>query len=806
MTPIEYEITPERQIAVDKAIIEDELSDLKKHATNMLLDFGRFNDFSSNRAIWELVQNACDLTKHCEITLDYRNEKFAFTHNGRPFTSNSLISLIKQVSGDKDGLSEIPPVGKYGTGFLTTHSLGRKFVLDGFLETSGQYIEIKDFLIDRSDKKWPELSRQIKLQKDKVFEIIGKGTEVFPATFSTTFTYLPETDQERNYVKESYRDLEEYLPLILTINNRLKSAKIISKDGNETLFTRLEKESIINEEEILLYKTTVLINNDEKVVYSIAENYREIEIILPINKDHQLFTFSDRVARLFLYYPLVGSEHFGMNFIINCNKFMPTEPRDAIHLFSEKDQFRDDESVNQVLIEKASDLLFKFLDSTLIPVENPLLYADINFKRGSDDLLQNKYFTSLQTKWIDEFKYLTIVKTKDGYKNALEVFFPIPELLENDKYFDSVYYLAEKFFPVMPTKETVREWSNFIANWGFEKANYITNEVIVAHIELNGLSDFEFDHLKNYYDYLLEAGLEKMFMEYELLPNLDGVFQPFNLLKIAQNIDKPLVEIGKKMIPKSIAQLIDPRFKFSFPFDNYNRRSFSNSITNKLNEEELEDLICLPKDYKIEEFDFDEEPGDELYDLETFLALLDYCKLNSSKDSNSKPMKLMSLISKYYGVDAALIEIKTINSQDEDLEQRAGQKKIVQIFLNTLYQHTSEWVEGHIDFIYEIISYNEDRFKDVFLSSEIYPNQVFGLELITSLKKDGGITDDIYKLYNTVTKKEIGEFLGHKKFNEFLIEKNEEMTNKTLSTVIEDIIFGTDITDINEHPFKSEIL
>ena len=241
MTTTEDELTPERKQAVNQAIKEDELSDLKKHATNMLVDFGRFNDFSSNRAIWELVQNACDLTRHCEITLDYRDGKF--THNGRPFTSNSLISLIKQVSGDKDGLSEIPPVGKYGTGFLTTHSLGRKFVIDGFLETSGHYVEVKNFLIDRSDKKWLELSNQIKLQKEKVFEIIGKGKEVFPSTFTTKFTYLPETEQERSYVKESYRDLEEYLPLILTINNRLKSAKIISADGNETLFSRLEKKS-----------------------------------------------------------------------------------------------------------------------------------------------------------------------------------------------------------------------------------------------------------------------------------------------------------------------------------------------------------------------------------------------------------------------------------------------------------------------------------------------------------------------------------------------------------------------------------
>ena len=91
----------DRQKAIDKANAESELSDYKQHAMKMLRDFEKFNDFSSNRAIWELVQNACDLTTQCEIVVDYTDHQFSFTHNGRPFTSNALISLIKQISGDK---------------------------------------------------------------------------------------------------------------------------------------------------------------------------------------------------------------------------------------------------------------------------------------------------------------------------------------------------------------------------------------------------------------------------------------------------------------------------------------------------------------------------------------------------------------------------------------------------------------------------------------------------------------------------------------------------------------------------------
>ena len=89
----------DREIIIEQTRKEDERSDLKQHADKMLRDFEKFNDQSSNRAIWELVQNACDLTAECEIEVDYRFSKISFTHNGKPFDTKSLISLIKQVSG-----------------------------------------------------------------------------------------------------------------------------------------------------------------------------------------------------------------------------------------------------------------------------------------------------------------------------------------------------------------------------------------------------------------------------------------------------------------------------------------------------------------------------------------------------------------------------------------------------------------------------------------------------------------------------------------------------------------------------------
>jgi hypothetical protein len=515
--------TFDRETEVLKAKHESELSDLKQHADKMLRDFEKFNDVSSNRAIWELIQNACDLTTECEVAIDYTNGKFSFTHNGRPFTTNALGSLIKQVSGDKDGICEIPPVGKYGTGFLTTHSLARKFTINSILQTSnGSYIELKDFMIDRSAKKSEELREQIRLQKERVYEIISNGTTVENPPNKTTFTYLPETDQEKTYIAESYGDLEEYMPIVLTINNRLKKVNIIAANGQITAFELYSKELLPNNHDIRLYKTSINKNGTEIAKYSIEDPENGIEIILPVDKELNLFEFPPRVARLFLYYPLIGTEKFGMNFVINCKRFMPTEERNGIHLKSKNDQITDQEESNRQLMKKASELLFNFLESNILPIKNPLLYADIDFRRETDNPLLNEYFTGLQEMWVEKFKCLPIVDSKSEKKRPDEITFLCAELLQHPEHFKCIYYLFDKFYNDIPLESVARKWSLVIDRWKYKNATLITNKQLAEQIKKCRLSDFESDLLKRYYQYLIEVKEIGLFNEHPLIPNLEG--------------------------------------------------------------------------------------------------------------------------------------------------------------------------------------------------------------------------------------------------------------------------------------------
>ena len=77
---------------------------------------------------------------------------------------------------------------------------------------------------------------------------------------------------------------------------------------------------------------------------------------------------------------------------------------------------------------------------------NFLLYAKINFKRNSEDILLNEYFEDLQTLWTKEFIQLPIVQTSDGFKSVNEICFFNQELIESSEVFEEIYEIASIFY------------------------------------------------------------------------------------------------------------------------------------------------------------------------------------------------------------------------------------------------------------------------------------------------------------------------------------------------------------------------
>lgn len=794
-----------RDDLIEKTRKEDERSDLKQHADGMLRDFEKFNKNSSNRAIWELVQNACDLTTHCKIEIDYRDNQFSFSHNGKAFTTKTLISLVKQVSG-KYGEEEIPEVGKYGTGFLTTHTFGRRFKLNSYLDAGGYYLPIKDFEIDRRPKIWQELSDNISEQKNRVYELLKNESPVEVTDLKTTFTYFPETDKERAYINESSKYLNDYIPLVLTINNRLNEVVIRYDNGTIDTYRFQSKLKVENAKNINLYKSILLKNNEEIYQYSIKDEVDEIEIILPIDKNNEVIEFNEKIARLFYYYPLIGSEDFGINFIVNCNKFSPKEPRDSIHLKSDKDQVRTDEDANRILIDKCSSLIFSFLESNIIEVKNPLLYTNIKFKTDSDDTLLNEYFFELNNTWNIKISQLPFVKINDGFKSINSVFYLSEDFLNSeDALFDCFYELISKFYQNIPVKEDIKRWSKHAINWNNESITFVNHSDLLKKISECELQNFKITTLVQYYKYIIENVDVAYFNDLALIPNIEGKFNNVGVLLKPQNLNDKLLEIGKVLIPALISKLIHPDFTFSFSLNYFNRRNFSDEVKNTLDEKNILDSIFFPENETDNNYHLDLVKAKPKVEEAYFKSLLEFCKLNNNVDSSSKPNLLVKKISTYYGWDDCLIYLPSLKEEVEDIEYRSIRKVLIKIFCNLIALRNNCWVKENLDFMFDLCSLYDDSYKEVFKESKIYPNQLYELHLADDLKRDNGVTTDIKLFYKEVEKKDINEKLCIKSFNQFLPEDNY-ITNKYLTTIIEETLFQNNINDIDSHPHKSTIL
>jgi len=93
LTTIEYN----RELAKQRAEEESRRADMKQHADKLIQGFEKLEESHAKRAIWELFQNAIDLSENCEIVIELKDDYLSFKHNGKPFTSKTLSCLIKLI-------------------------------------------------------------------------------------------------------------------------------------------------------------------------------------------------------------------------------------------------------------------------------------------------------------------------------------------------------------------------------------------------------------------------------------------------------------------------------------------------------------------------------------------------------------------------------------------------------------------------------------------------------------------------------------------------------------------------------------
>jgi hypothetical protein len=147
-------------------------------------------DQYARRWIWELFQNALDAADRggpTRIRIRCTENSFEFSHNGAPFERREILHLIFHGSTkrEREGV-----IGRYGTGFLTSHIVSRRVRISGNLVSGERF----DFVLDRSGNTPTELANAMEQSLDALrlsIQPSGERNEQL-----TTFEYSI-TDQTR---------------------------------------------------------------------------------------------------------------------------------------------------------------------------------------------------------------------------------------------------------------------------------------------------------------------------------------------------------------------------------------------------------------------------------------------------------------------------------------------------------------------------------------------------------------------------------------------------------------------------------
>ena len=321
--------------------------------------FKYLQEQESNRArmhtrwIWELLQNARDASSggtHLIASIEYRQGELAFQHNGRGFTQKEIAHLIFHGSTKTE---EDEPIGKFGSGFLTTHLLSPEINVSGQLDDGQPF----DFRLKREPVSVAALRKSMDESLDEFYDSLSSSTESLSDNFTTRFQY-PVGDNAADAVEEGIATLKLYAPFAVVFNQEFSSIHVESSD--ETLTFEVVSRSPLNQE--VLQEITVAERKNgtpRERKYLLAEG-EKASVAIPLQSvgdGRDCVTLGD-TPRLFLGFPLIGTENFSFPAVINSFKFTPTEDRDGVFLGQSENQAN---SENQSVIEEACELHVKLV-------------------------------------------------------------------------------------------------------------------------------------------------------------------------------------------------------------------------------------------------------------------------------------------------------------------------------------------------------------------------------------------------------------------------------------------------------------
>jgi hypothetical protein len=543
------------------------------------------------RWIWELIQNAKDTPNDfgsVSIEIRLSETSLTFSHNGNPFSIANLVGIIQQVSTKSSESTDEETTGKFGTGFITTHMLSRIINVSGNVVYDSQFKKF-DFELNRDaetqelllDKVEDQIKQLYKLPDDSLFKPEPIASLVRNENiYDTSFSY-PLSDNSVKYAQQGVEDLKQTAHYALLFNKRIKQFEVHNEITNEHYkISRVESKNISEQIEEVI--TKIEFNESTSHFHLLCfRKEKEFDIAIPVlvtEKGYEVLVPDKSTPRVFKDFPLIGTENWGSNFVLNSKKFQPTEPRDGLELHIEEDAPKKEQELNRETLKEIygafADLVNQLAASTFQISNLHLLCESALLKNKSsehDDVLE-WLKEEIQIPFRSSLVNLPLVLTVEGLKPISECKFP--EFTKVDDKHKEFYSICESVIKeFVPVESCYEDWLSIIKgdseSWGegllFELEDLVT--LIKTKAELTSFTEFETEDkliqwLNSFYAFLI-ANTKTDLFKHEIIPNQERKFAKAAELSIDTGIPSEIKDIAKTFGLEYRSKLADKKIRCS---------------------------------------------------------------------------------------------------------------------------------------------------------------------------------------------------------------------------------------------------
>ena len=683
------------------------------------LDDDNVDKMDKRRWGFELIQNARDTVSNTpgrkvSIEIIHEPHKYLiFRHDGEDFTFDSLIGLLFKTSEGKEYNTNA--VGRFGTGFMSTHILNRKIELKGNFSHNGKKSGFQ-VMINRTGKESKQLikSAESMIQSFKRSETLEDYTE---------FKYSIENDRVDEIVKIGLDCIDENIPVTLLSCPEIMQIKVI-RNNTEKIYSynydanKIESIKIVKDgsEEGRCF-LTASIDVPSKILSQFKDNKSNLTITATLEIQNQSIRHYASES-LFCTFPLIGSKHeLEFPITINCPSFEPSTERTTIILNKKEKETATASSVNKEIL-KQSIQLFKIIVNQctqlnikeLFILTNGLLLENQKVFNNSFDLewYKNSFVFEMR-KVLEESP---IVKTVDNEMTLLKnAYFPIYKK-DSDEIQRKMYHnlVCNKYKSKTVTFEESVNWE--YRTW--EELNLIKIEELIIEEEKLGSEK--------------ESKEEKMTEE---------EWEYLNLLLEYTKQYEPTLLNDHAIIP----DMKEKRHKYSTSFFeskeiHEDMLNILDSINNQWKSQHMHNKITrieIPKHTMNNAIDSCIESVNDNNELS-------YIVSSFLPKDNSRRRHIFNFINEILEHHIEAYELKY------EIDERlwiTSDKYLISEFINKIERYQRDDVQQRFELCHRFVSFlNEQELENKFLNEhKIVPNENYDLCELTKLRDNSNIPD-----------------------------------------------------------------